>query len=98
MYARPSVAAPPVTSISVTRKNLVEQLGAFFEHKNPAQGDRGRSVFEAELTVEALAPTIQSILDDRTPRRARALSWHGQVEQVIHNGQWPLGVPYGCER
>ena len=84
--------------IPVIRENLVEQLGAFFEHKDPAQGERGRAVFEAELTVEALAPTIRTILDDRTPRRARSLSWQGQVEQVIHGGQWPLGVPYGCER
>lgn len=79
--------------IPVTRENLVEQLGAYFEAKDPAQGERGRAVFEAELTVEALVPTIKAILNARTPRRARSLSWHGQVQQVIHKGQLPLGVP-----
>lgn len=79
--------------IPVTRANLAGKLRAFFNGHYPDQGARGRAVFEAELSVEAVAPAIQRIIEDPSPRRARHLSWEGQVERVIQQGQLPIGVP-----
>lgn len=78
--------------IPVTSENLVERLREYFEGRYNEQGAKGRAVFEAELTVEAVAPIICTILEDESPRRAKLISWDDQLDRLMR-GQLPKGVP-----
>ena len=78
--------------IPVTSENLVERLREYFEGRYNEQGLKGRAVFETELTVEAVAPVIRTFLDDEAPRRAKLISWDGQLDRLLQ-GELPLGVP-----
>lgn len=78
--------------IPVTADNLVDKLRAWFDSGDQNQAKRGRVIFESELTVEAVAPTIRSIMEDSAPRRAQLLSWNDQLDRLLGGG-WPLGVP-----
>lgn len=78
--------------IPVTADSLVDQLRSWFDSGDRTQAQRGRAIFESELTVEAVAPIVRAILADETPRRAELLSWPGQLDRLL-SANWPLGVP-----
>lgn len=85
--------------VPVTSENLTENLQKYFQGGYKGQGARGRAVFESDLTVDAVAPIIRSILDDESPRRAQLINWDGQLDRLL-KGQLPKGVPLPptCDR
>lgn len=78
--------------IPVTSESLVQRLREYFDGRYAEQGGKGRAVFESEMTIDAVAPVLRSILADESPRRARQITWEGQLERLLR-GQLPKGVP-----
>ncbi|MDO3387348.1 glycosyltransferase [Gilvimarinus sp. SDUM040013] len=78
--------------IPVTRDNLKGRLQQWLASGDQSHRQKGRAVFKAELTVEAVAPIIGSIVKESSLRRARALRWGEQLARLT-TGQLPAGVP-----
>lgn len=77
--------------IPVTQGSLVKEIGLWLQSGSKDCAQQGRAVFLRELTVEAVAPVIQGILQDTSPRKALTLSWEGQLKRLL-NSQLPLVI------
>lgn len=74
--------------IPVTRENLVDRIRTWLLSGDSSVAEKGRAVFESELTGAAVAPIIRAIMADRSPRSAMTPSWDAQLERLF-NSQLP---------
>lgn len=81
--------------IPVTEETLMQKLRKYFEDCHEGEVKR-RAVLEGEQAVDAVSPIIGNILSDKSPRRAKSVSWVGQLSRLL-KGELPKGVPMVAE-